>query len=333
MTSARRRRIISALFGGPIATICSPVRHMGNSFKRPDLPPWLRCRLSSGAAVRSTVDTLEALKVNTVCQSAHCPNMGECFSRKTATFLILGNVCTRSCRFCAVGKGKPEQVDPDEPSRVARAAARLGLRYAVITSVTRDDLPDGGSRSFVETIGAVRALCPGVRVEVLVPDFRGDAELIQTVVDGLPDVFGHNVETVPRLYRDVRPGADYGRSLDVLGSAKKRNPEILTKSGIMVGMGESWDEVVAVMMDLQSVHCDILTVGQYLSPSRKHRPVAEFVPPLVFEEYARVGEQLGFKHVASGPLVRSSYMAEAAFSSAAGGFLEDGVRSESARYG
>ena len=334
MTSARRRRIISALFGGPIATICGPVRHMGNSSNRAELPPWLRCRLSSKAAVRSTVDMLEALKVNTVCQSAHCPNIGECFSRRTATFLILGNVCTRSCRFCAVGKGEPEQLDPDEPSRVARAAAKLGLRYAVITSVTRDDLPDGGSRRFVTTILAVMSLCTGVRVEVLVPDFRGDAALIQTVVDGLPDVFGHNVETVPRLYRDVRPGADYGRSLDVLGFAKNRNPEILTKSGIMVGMGESRDEVVAVMSDLQSVRCDMLTIGQYLSPSRQHHPVVEFVPPEVFEEYARVGKQLGFRHVASGPLVRSSYMAEAAFSSAVGGgSLEDGVRSESARYG
>jgi lipoic acid synthetase len=303
---------------------------MGNNSIRPDLPPWLRCRLSSGTAVRSTVATLEALNVNTVCQSAHCPNIGECFSRKTATFLILGNVCTRSCSFCAVRGGEPTQLDADEPARVARAVARLSLRYVVITSVTRDDLADGGSGHFVATIRAVRALCPGVTVEVLVPDFRGDAELIETVVDGCPDVFGHNVETVPRLYPDVRPGADYGRSLDVLRLAKNRDSEILTKSGIMVGMGETRDEVAAVMNDLQSVHCDILTIGQYLSPSRKHYPVVEFVTPEVFEKYARVGEEIGFKHVASAPLVRSSYMAEAAFSSATGGgFLQDGVRSQS----
>ena len=331
LTSATRRRIISALFGGPIATFCGSVRHMGNSSNRPGLPPWLRCRLSSGAAVRSTVDTLETLKVNTVCQSAHCPNIGECFSRKTATFLILGSVCTRTCRFCAVRGGQPAQLDADEPARVAQAVARLGLRYVVITSVTRDDLSDGGSGHFIGTIRAVRALCPGVAMEVLVPDFRGDPELIGTVVDESPEVFGHNVETVPRLYRDVRPGADYGRSLDVLSSAKDRDSQILTKSGIMVGMGESRDEVVGVMNDLQSVQCDIVTIGQYLSPSREHYPVVEFVPPEVFEEYAGVGEEIGFKHVESGPLVRSSYMAEAAFSAATGGgFLQDGVRSESA---
>lgn len=269
--------------------------------------------------------------MNTVCQSAHCPNIGECFSRKTATFLVLGNVCTRSCRFCAVRGGEPAQLDPDEPARVADAVARLGLRYVVITSVTRDDLPDGGGGHFVATIRAVRERRPGVTVEILVPDFRGDAELIETVVDGGPDVFGHNVETVPRLYPDVRPGAGYGRSLDVLRFAKNRDSEILTKSGIMVGMGESRAEVVTVMKDLQSVHCDILTIGQYLSPSREHYPVVEFVPPEVFEEYARVGEEIGFRHVVSGPLVRSSYMAEAAFSSATGGgFSQDGVRSESA---
>lgn len=304
---------------------------MGNNSIRPDLPPWLRCRLSSSTAVRSTLDTLEALKVNTVCQSAHCPNIGECFSRKTATFLILGNVCTRSCSFCAVRGGEADPIDADEPTSVARAVARLGLRYVVITSVTRDDLSDGGSGHFVKAIGALKTLCPGVTVEVLVPDFRGDAGLIETVVDACPDVFGHNVETVPRLYPEVRAGADYCRSLDVLRLAKNRNSAILTKSSIMVGMGETRNEVVGVMNDLLSVGCDILTIGQYLSPSREHYPVVEFVLPEVFEEYARIGEKIGFKHVASGPLVRSSYMAEAAFASATeGGFLQDGVRSQSA---
>ena len=331
LTSASRRRIITPLFGGPIVTNCDSVRLMESSFKRSDLPPWLRCRLSSGGAVRSTVATLERFRINTVCQSAHCPNIGECFARKTATFLILGNVCTRSCAFCAVRKGKAAGLDPDEPARVAQAAATLGLAHVVVTSVTRDDLPDGGSGQFVETIRLVRSRCPGATIEVLVPDFRGDTELVGTVAGAWPGVFGHNVETVPRLYPDVRPGADYGRSLDVLSFAKNRDSEVLTKSGIMVGMGESWDEVVAVMNDLRSVRCDILTIGQYLSPSRKHHPVVEFIPPDVFEEYARVGEKIGFKHVASGPLVRSSYMADVVFSSAAReGEGRDGVRTKGA---
>ena len=306
---------------------------MAENSNRSRFPEWLRCRLSCETTVRSTVDTLERLRINTVCQSAHCPNIAECFSRKTATFLILGKVCTRSCRFCAVRKGEPEPVEADEPTRVALAIAALGLRHAVITSVTRDDLPDGGSNQFAETVRTIRSRCDGVTIEVLVPDFRGDAELIESVVVSRPEVFAHNVETVSRLYSSVRPGADYDRSLCVLEVAKSRNPEVMTKSGIMVGMGESWDEVVGVMKDLRSVQCNIFTVGQYLSPSREHYPVVEFVPPAVFADYATVGGELGFEHVASGPLVRSSYMADVAFFSAMeGGDWRDGVRSESAGY-
>jgi lipoic acid synthetase len=306
---------------------------MGNSSNRSGFPPWIRCRLSCEKSVRSTVAALERLELNTVCQSAHCPNIAECFSRNTATFLILGNVCTRSCTFCAVRNGQPEPPDTEEPERVARAVDELDLRHAVVTSVTRDDLSDGGSGHFAETVRTIRALRNDVTIEVLVPDFRGDAELIESVVASRPDVFAHNVETAQRLYDGVRPGADYSRSLSVLEVAKSRDPEVLTKSGIMVGMGESWDEVVGVMKDLRSVRCDIFTIGQYLRPSTAHHPVAEFVPPSVFEEYAAVGEELGFKHVASGPLVRSSYMADAAFSSATGGGnFSYGVRSESAGY-
>ncbi|MCK5557114.1 MAG: lipoyl synthase [Candidatus Hydrogenedentes bacterium] len=306
---------------------------MAENSNRSRFPEWLRCRLSCETTVRSTVATLERLRINTVCQSAHCPNIAECFSRRTATFLILGKVCTRSCRFCAVRKGEPEPLDADEPTRVALAIAALGLRHAVITSVTRDDLPDGGSNEFAETVRTIRSRCDGVTIEVLVPDFRGDAELIESVVVSRPDVFAHNVETVSRLYSSVRPGADYDRSLCVLEVAKSRNPEVMTKSGIMVGMGESWDEVVGVMKDLRSVQCNIFTVGQYLSPSREHYPVVEFVPPAVFADYATVGGELGFEHVASGPLVRSSYMADVAFFSAMEeGDWRDGVRSESAGY-
>ena len=305
---------------------------MDKNSKRRGFPPWIRCRLSCETSVRSTLATLERLSLNTVCQSAHCPNIAECFSRKTATFLILGNVCTRSCKFCAVRNGHPEPPDSDEPERVARAVDELGLRHAVITSVTRDDLPDGGAYQFAETIRTIGALRKYVTIEVLVPDFRGDAHPIESVIDSRPDVFAHNIETVPRLHGGVRPGADYERSLAVLEVAGRRNSEILTKSGIMVGMGESWDEVVGVMKDLRSVRCDVFTIGQYLSPSKDHYQVAEFVPPSVFEKYATVGGELGFKHVASGPLVRSSYMADAVFLSAGGGDLKHGVRSESAEY-
>jgi len=325
---------MSALFSGAVATGNGSVRDMNSKLTKHAFPPWLRCRLSSTESVKWTVATLDSLGLNTVCQSAHCPNIGECFARKTATFLILGNVCTRACRFCAVTKGKPGQLDSAEPANVARAVARLGLRYTVITSVTRDDLADGGSGCFVEMIQAVRARCPGVRIEVLVPDFCGEPTSVEAVVEAGPDVFGHNVETVPRLYGVVRPGASYMRSLTVLELAKEFNERTVTKSGFMVGLGESRDEVLAVMSDLRSVRCDILTIGQYLSPSKSHVPVIEYVRPEVFDEYAHIGEDLGFAYVASGPLVRSSYMADRAFSVATGqGVCKDGVRSKSAGYG
>ena len=310
------------------------MRDMNKGLTERGFPPWLRCRLSATESVSATLATLNDLGLNTVCQSAHCPNIGECFSRKTATFLILGNVCTRACRFCAVTKGRPEPLDPEEPANVARAVTRLGLRYVVITSVTRDDLPDGGSGFFVETIRAVRARCPGVRIEVLVPDFRGDGASIGAVVEAGPDVFGHNVETVPRLYGAVRPGASYTRSLEVLELAKSLDGRVLSKSGFMVGLGEKQEEIVTGMRDLRRVGCDILTIGQYLSPSRNHYPLVEYVRPEVFEEYARIGGDLGFKYVASAPLVRSSYMADSAFSLATGERIgNDGVRSESAGHG
>ncbi len=325
---------MSALFSGAVATGNGSVRDMNSKLKKHSFPPWLRCRLSSTESVSATVATLDGLGLNTVCQSAHCPNIGECFARKTATFLILGNVCTRACRFCAVTKGKPGQLDTEEPANVARAVARLDLRYVVITSVTRDDLDDGGSGFFVETIRAVRARCPDVRIEVLVPDFRGNPASVDMVVAACPDVFGHNVETVPRLYGAVRPGAHYGRSLNVLRLAKGLNERTVTKSGLMVGLGERRDEVLAVMRDLRSVRCDVLTIGQYLSPSKDHLPVVEYVRPEVFDEYARIGEDMGFKYVASGPLVRSSYMADRAFSLATEERIrKDGVRSKSAGYG
>jgi lipoic acid synthetase len=325
---------MSPLFSGAVAAGNGLVRDMNSKLTKHSFPPWLRCRLCSTESVKSTVATLDALGLNTVCQSAHCPNIGECFARKTATFLVLGNVCTRACRFCAVTKGRPGQLDSAEPANVARAVARLGLRYTVITSVTRDDLADGGSGHFVETIQAVRARCPGVRIEVLVPDFRGEPTSVEAVVEARPDVFGHNVETVPRLYGAVRPGADYSRSLTVLRLAKKLNERTVTKSGLMVGLGENRDGVLAVMRDLRSVRCDILTIGQYLSPSKSHFPVVEYVRPEVFDDYARIGEDLGFKYVASGPLVRSSYMADRAFLLATEqGVWRDGVRSQSAGYG
>jgi len=325
---------MSALFSGAVATGNGLVRDMRSKLTKHSFPRWLRCRLSSTESVSATVATLDNLGLNTVCQSAHCPNIGECFSRKTATFLILGNVCTRACRFCAVTKGRPAKLDTEEPGNVAQAVARLGLRYVVITSVTRDDLADGGSGHFVKTIQAVRTHCPGVRIEVLVPDFCGDPASVEAVVEAGPDVLGHNVETVPRLYGAVRPGAEYARSLAVLRLAKCLNERTVTKSGLMVGLGESRDEVVAVMRDLRSVRCDVLTVGQYLSPSKSHFPVVEYVRPEVFDEYARIGKALGFKYVASGPLVRSSYMADTAFSLATErGVGRNGVRSKSAGYG
>jgi lipoic acid synthetase len=252
---------------------------------------------------------LDELSLHTVCQSAKCPNRGECFSAGTATFLIMGDACTRGCRFCAVESRLPLPLDPDEPRRVGEAVAKLGLRHVVITTVTRDDLPDGGAAHFVRVIERVRAVAPGAAIEVLTSDFRGRLVDVDTVASARPEVFNHNLETVPRLYPAVRPGADYRRSLAVLARVRETQPDLPTKSGMMLGLGESPDEVVAVMADLLDHGVTMLTLGQYLRPSSAHLPVAEFVMPDVFAHLAREAYDRGFSAVASAPFVRSSYHA------------------------
>jgi lipoic acid synthetase len=253
---------------------------------------------------------MRTLDLHTVCESARCPNMGECWEHGTATFMILGDICTRACGFCAVPSGKPVgPPDEDEPLRVAEAVERMGLRYAVVTSVNRDDQPDGGSRIFARTIQEIRNRVPGCKVEVLIPDFRGDWNALDTVLAVKPDILNHNTETVPRLYRQVRKGALYERSLELLRRAKQTHADVPTKTGLMLGLGEDKEEVLATMQDLAAQGTDILTIGQYLQPTREHLPVIRFVHPDEFAEYKHLGEQMGFKHVESGPLVRSSYHA------------------------
>lgn len=274
------------------------------------LPSWIKRRFPPQEEWEGVQKLLRTLALHTVCESARCPNIGECFRRGTATFLILGNVCTRSCRFCAVAKGTPGPPDPEEPERVAEAARQLNLKHVVVTSVTRDDLPDGGAGHFAATIVAIRRVLPQATVEVLVPDFQGKEEALNTVLAARPDVLNHNVETVPRLYPSVRPQANYKRSLWLLGRAKEKAPDILTKSGLMVGLGETREEVEGVLKDLRSVQCDIVTIGQYLRPSVRHLPVASYIPPEEFEYYREYALRLGFLGVASGPFVRSSYRAE-----------------------
>lgn len=273
------------------------------------LPSWLRRPIARTGTFAEVDGLLGELSLNTVCESAKCPNRGECFSSGTATFLIMGGVCTRDCRFCAVEARAPEPLDPDEPRRVGEAAARMGLRHVVITTVTRDDLPDGGAAHFVATIEAVRAAVPDAAVEVLTSDFGGDEAAIDTVAAARPDVFNHNLETVPRLYATVRPQAVYERSLRVLERVRETQPDLPTKSGLMLGLGETPDEVRAVMRDLRAHGVEMLTLGQYLRPSKAHLPVAEFVEPAVFAELARDAYKLGFSAVASAPFVRSSYHA------------------------
>jgi lipoic acid synthetase len=254
-------------------------------------------------------DLIGRLRLHTVCESARCPNVGECWNHRTATFMILGNVCTRRCGFCAVEKGAPLPVDYDEPQRVAEAVAAMGLRFAVVTSVNRDDRPDGGAELFALTIRAIRARVPGCGVEVLVPDFQGNLDAVETVMEAGPDILNHNTETVPRLYRQVRLGARYDRSLEVLAHAKQVAPGCPTKSGLMLGLGEGAEEVLDVMHDLRDHGVDILTLGQYLRPSAQHLPIVRYVPPEEFEEFRAAGIEMGFGHVESGPLVRSSYHA------------------------
>jgi lipoic acid synthetase len=272
-------------------------------------PPWLKVRAPGGPGFAETLATVRDLGLHTVCEEAHCPNVGECWGHRTATFMLLGDTCTRNCAFCAVAHGRPLPVDPGEPGRVAMAVERLGLRHVVVTSVDRDDLADGGAAHFAATARAITERLPSCRVEVLVPDFRGDREAVRTVVGSPIDVFNHNVETVPRLYRRVRPGARYERSLDVLRTAATARAGVLTKAGLMLGLGETRGELEHVFDDLRDAGCGILTIGQYLRPSRDHLPVERYVPPEEFAALGRVALRRGFRHVESGPLVRSSYHA------------------------
>lgn len=280
-------------------------------------PKWLTKRFPASREIDTTTTLLENLGLNTVCQSAECPNLGECFAKRTATFIIMGDSCTRNCRFCAVTKGKPLLIDKNEPNKVATAVGQLGLKHVVITSVTRDDLPDGGARHFAATIADIRNIAPGTTIEVLTPDFKGDFEVLSVIIEAHPDIFNHNVETVPRLYPTVRPEAQYQRSLKLLRVVKQMDPTIFTKSGLMVGLGERRAEVLNVMADLREVNCDVLTIGQYLQPTSQHLPVIEFINPKVFDYYQIEGKKLGFLHVAAGPFVRSSYHADEVFHSLA----------------
>lgn len=275
-------------------------------------PEWLRAPAPVGENYRDLKDLVSRLNLHTVCESAACPNIGDCWNRKTATFMILGNFCTRRCGFCAVQKGAPLDVDWDEPRRVAEAVQHMGLRFAVITSVNRDDQKDGGANLFAMTIRAIRERVPGCGVEVLVPDFQGSHEAMDIVLAASPDVLNHNIETVPRLYKQVRLGARYERSLDMLKYVKSQRPDIPAKSGVMMGLGETLEEVRSVMRDLREHNVDIVTIGQYLRPSPKHLPIIRYVPVNEFAELKRYGQELGFRHVEAGPLVRSSYHADEA---------------------
>lgn len=271
-------------------------------------PEWLKVRVPGGEQYKTIKNLIGQQRLHTVCEEARCPNMGECWSAGTATFMILGDTCTRSCGFCAVKTGRPGTLDWDEPRRVADAVKQMGLRHTVITSVNRDERKDGGAPIFAESIRLIREEVPGCKIEVLIPDFKGSEEALNIVLEAQPDVLNHNVETVPRMYRIVRPQAKYEQSLELLHRAKKRG--FLTKSGIMVGIGEEPDEVLQVMRDLRDVECDVLTIGQYLQPTKNHLPIERFVHPDEFTMYREEGQKMGFKHVESGPLVRSSYHAE-----------------------
>jgi len=271
-------------------------------------PSWLKVRLPQGKSYVDVRNLVASQKLHTVCESARCPNVGECWNKRTATFMILGNICTRSCRFCAVKTGKPTEFDTQEPHRVAEAVKKLDLRHAVITSVNRDELKDGGAIIFAETIRQIRKNVPGCRIEVLTPDFKGEKDALDIVLDANPDIFNHNIETIPRLYQTVRPQAKYERSLYVLDYMKIHGE--ITKSGLMVGIGERSEEVIDVMKDLRSISVDILTIGQYLQPTPEHLPIDCYVEPSEFDWYKEEGLKMGFAHVESGPLVRSSYHAD-----------------------
>ncbi len=278
---------------------------------RPRRPEWLKAKIPGGENYAHLKNIIDERRLHTVCEEARCPNMGECWNAGTATFMILGDICTRSCGFCAVKTGRPDgNLDWDEPNRVAEAVKQLGIRHAVVTSVNRDERRDGGAPIFAETIRQIRLKVPGCTVEVLIPDFKGNEEALYIVLDAKPEILNHNLETVPRLYKVVRPQANYQQSLELLGRSRKKG--FLTKTGLMVGIGERPEEVLDVIKDIHAVGCDILTIGQYLQPTKEHLPIDRYVHPDEFKMYKEVGTTLGFKHVESGPLVRSSYHAERA---------------------
>ena len=272
------------------------------------LPQWLIKRIPKSENIK-LIRSLIGDKINTVCESAKCPNIGECYSNKVVTFMILGNVCTRNCSFCAVEKGIPDLPNPTEPKAIAESAKKLGLKYIVVTSVTRDDLPDGGASYFAKTITEIRKAMPDAKVEVLIPDFRGSRDHLKTVIDSEPDVLNHNIEMVPRLYSSIRPKSNYYTSLNLLKISKYLNKNLPTKSGFMIGLGEKDDEVFRLIRELRSADCEIITIGQYIAPSQEHAKVVEYVRPEKFEEYREIALKLGFKKVLSGPFVRSSYIA------------------------
>jgi lipoic acid synthetase len=294
-----------------------PVHGAASRATRLDRPEWLKVRLNTTGEYEDVRRMMRRLSLVTVCEEARCPNIHECWAReRTATFMLMGDVCTRHCGFCAVGKGKPGALDPEEPERVAEAAAELGLTHAVVTSVNRDDLPDGGAAHFAATIGAIRARKPEMTVEVLIPDFQGDAAALETVLDAAPEILNHNMETVARLYRRVRPDAGYAQSLALLRRAADRRDReglaLRTKSGLMVGLGETFDEVLRLLEDLRAAGCDIATIGQYLQPHARRLPIERYWTPAEFDDLRRAGEAMGFLRVESGPLVRSSYHARRA---------------------
>ena len=274
------------------------------------LPSWLRQEVPDMEIIRDRLRSFEDLNIHTVCEDAHCPNMFDCFKRNTATFMILGNICTRDCRFCAVTKGVPSSVDLKEPQNIALAAKNLGLKYVVVTSVTRDDLIDGGAGQFFDTVREIKKLLPDSKVEILIPDFQGSIDSLKKVINSGCDVIAHNIETVSSLYELIRPKADYNKSLQVLENIKKIDNSIITKSGIMLGLGERYFEVIELLEDLHSIDCDILTIGQYLAPSDKHAKVDRFVLPEEFQDFKKYALSLGFKSVSSAPLVRSSFHGE-----------------------
>ena len=277
---------------------------------RPRLPSWLKVPMPGGTIYRELKVLMRGAKLNTVCEEARCPNIGDCWERKSATFMILGDTCTRRCHYCAVTTGRPGGVDVGEPERLARTVERMGLNYCVITSVNRDDLGDGGAFIFSLCINRIRAYSPDCKVEVLIPDFAGNAWALKKLIKAKPDVLNHNLETSKRIFKKVRPKGDYKRSLELLALSKELDIDIPTKSGIMIGLGEDFEEIVETMEDLRTHGCDLLTIGQYLRPSKKHWPISKFYKPGEFDELKRIGMDMGFKHVAAGPLVRSSYHAD-----------------------